>query len=266
MAVKDTGNSTKASFIRLNAYNHTTTQLLGIDRVVLSVIDVVHGRFMAILIIGTLVAALSLSVFVGQSASATFTSGVISTLSLAETSEDDQIYLPLAPKNFTFIPAAPVLFAISNPGGIGDYTVSWSPVKGADTYILQEDDNGDFSSPAQLYDGSNVSWHVSGRSPGTYYYRVKARNAWNDSVWSNVRQVTVTPPLSDVSVENDTGGTLCYEVDDTGIGKKCFPSGAHYYGSFPSGTYTWHASAPCGSATGTEYYAPGEFIHEFWCE
>jgi hypothetical protein len=266
MTGKGIDNGAKAGFNLMNTYNNAVAWLSGIERVVLSVIDVVHVRFKAVLIIGALVSAPSLSVFVGQSADAAFTSGVISTLPLAETSEDDIIYLPLVTKNFTFIPAAPVLFAINNPGGIGDYNISWSSVKGADTYILEEDDNGEFSSPAQLYRGSDLYWHVTGKLPGTYYYRVKASNAWNDSDWSNVQQVTVTPPAVDVYVENNTGGTLCYEVDDTGIGRKCFSSGTHFYGSFPSGTYTWHASAPCGSDSGTEYYGPGEYFHEFWCE
>jgi hypothetical protein len=69
-----------------------------------------------------------------------------------------------------------------------------------------------------------------------------------------------------VYVDNDTGGTFCYEVRGTGIGEKCFSSGVHYYGSFPPGTYTYHASAWCGSITKSRYYDSGEWTHEFWCE
>lgn len=76
---------------------------------------------------------------------------------------------------------------------------------------------------------------------------------------------TPTPPLSQVYVQNDTGGQLCYEVLNTGIGEKCFSSGKSFYGSFPAGTYSWKASARCGSASGTRTYSAGEYIHRFWC-
>lgn len=76
-----------------------------------------------------------------------------------------------------------------------------------------------------------------------------------------------TPPssLSEVYVNNETGDQLCYEVYTTGIGEKCFSSGVHHYGDFPAGTYTFHASAVCGSLTESQYYGPGPFTHRFWC-
>lgn len=74
-----------------------------------------------------------------------------------------------------------------------------------------------------------------------------------------------TPPLAQVYVQNDTGGQLCYEVLNTGIGEKCFPGGKSFYGSFPTGNYSWKASARCGSASGDRYYSAGEFVHRFWC-
>jgi hypothetical protein len=163
-------------------------------------------------------------------------------------------------------PGRPTLNPISNSDGDGNYTVSWNTVAQAQTYVLQEDDNASFSSPSTRYTGSGTSWHASGKAPGTYHYRVKASNSMGDSGWSNVRQVTVSPPMAEVHVKNDTGGELCYKVDDTGIGKKCFSSGRHFYGTFPSGTYTWHASARCGSASGTKYYGPGVLTHRFWCD
>lgn len=80
------------------------------------------------------------------------------------------------------------------------------------------------------------------------------------------RDPTPTPiPQSSVYVENDTGGQLCYEIYGSGIGRKCFSSGTHHYGSFPTGTYSWHASARCGSDGGTRYYSSGTWVHRFWC-
>jgi hypothetical protein len=175
------------------------------------------------------------------------------------------VYLPLVMVRWPPIPDVPVLNPISNPDGDGSYVVSWSTSYLADAYVLQEDDDAAFTSPTQRYSGSGTSWNATGKSPGTYYYRVKATNAWGDSGWSDVEPVTVSPPSAEVYVKNDTGGKLCYEVRDTGIGEKCFSSGTHFYGTFPSGTYTWHASARCGSASGSRYYGAGEFIHRFWC-
>ena len=105
------------------------------------------------------------------------------------------IYLPLILNNFPFTPAAPVLNAISNADGDGSYTVSWTSSEGADTYTLQEDDNAAFSSPTTAYEGSGTSKGISGKYIGTYYYRVKASNAYASSGWSNVQSVVVTVPL-----------------------------------------------------------------------
>ena len=77
---------------------------------------------------------------------------------------------------------------------------------------------------------------------------------------------TPTPlPKCKVYVKNNTGGELCYEVYGTGIGRKCYSSGTYYYGTFLAGTYSWHATAWCGSASGTRYYSSGSWTHEFWC-
>lgn len=79
---------------------------------------------------------------------------------------------------------------------------------------------------------------------------------------------TSTPspaPRASVYVNNETGGNLCYEVQGTGIGRQCFSSGLHYYGSFPAGTYSWRASARCGSTGGTRYFAAEDYVVRFWC-
>lgn len=177
-----------------------------------------------------------------------------------------EIYLPLVMRRCPPIPDIPVLNPIKNPDGEKSFTVSWDTAYLANTYLLQEDDNVSFSSPTQRYSGSGTTWYATGKSPGTYYYRVKASNTWGDSNWSNTQKVTVLPPMAEVYVKNDTGGSLCYEVYNTGIGRKCFSSGTHFYGSFPSGTYSWRASAWCGTDSGSRYYGPEEYIHRFWCQ
>ena len=78
--------------------------------------------------------------------------------------------------------------------------------------------------------------------------------------------LVIKDPVCDLYVINDTRGELCYEVKDTGIGRKCFPSGTHFYGSFLVGTYSWEVSkSPCGTGKGSGYYGEGDQDHRFWC-
>jgi hypothetical protein len=105
-----------------------------------------------------------------------------------------EVYLAIVLKNFPIIPTAPVLNAISNDDGDGSYTVSWSSSVGADTYTLEEDDNVGFSSPTTVYSGPSSSNDISGRDVGTYYYRVRASNAYASSAWSNITSAVVTVP------------------------------------------------------------------------
>src|SRR6478609_496265 len=49
---------------------------------------------------------------------------------------------------------------------------------GADNYVLESDDNDDFSSPTTEYSGTNTSFTLTGLSPGDkYYFRLKAQTA-----------------------------------------------------------------------------------------
>lgn len=102
-----------------------------------------------------------------------------------------KIYLPIVIRRYPAYPDAPVLNAIANSDGDGNYTVSWNAAYLASTYELQEDDNTAFSSPAVVYSGANTTWSVAGHTYGTFYYRVKARNTFGDSAWSNIQSVNV---------------------------------------------------------------------------
>ena len=101
------------------------------------------------------------------------------------------IYLPIIANGFQQTPSTPALIAINNAGGASSYSVVWNPVTGAISYTLQEDDNASFSSPTTAYSGSGASLAVSGKPAGTYYYRVKATNAYGDSGWSVTQSTTV---------------------------------------------------------------------------
>jgi hypothetical protein len=101
-----------------------------------------------------------------------------------------RVYLPLVMKPAP-VPSTPTLNAISNADGNGVYLVTWTFVTGAESYTLQEDDNASFSSPTAVYTGPNLSWPASGKTPGTYYYRVRATNGWGSSGWSATQAVVV---------------------------------------------------------------------------
>ena len=102
-----------------------------------------------------------------------------------------RVHFPLVMKRWPPIPDTPVLNAISDPDGDGNYTVSWNAAFMAETYTLEEDDNAAFSSPAVQYAGPDTSWNAAGKAGGTYYYRVAASNSWGDSGWSAVQSVSV---------------------------------------------------------------------------
>lgn len=181
--------------------------------------------------------------------------------------ERHKAYLPSLANRWPPIPyTMPILNTIVNSDSDDVYTVSWQAAPLAETYVLEEDDNPLFTSPTERYAGASRSWLAFGNAPGTYYYRVKARNQWGDSGWSNIEGVTVRPPQVTVYVDNDTGGQLCYEIYNSGIGRRCFGNGEHLYGTFDAGRYSWKVTARCGSLEGTDTFDPGEWIEQFWCQ
>jgi serine protease len=119
---------------------------------------------------------------------------------------DRAVYLPLVANSFPQTPNAPVLIAINNPGKANAYSVAWNSVAGATAYTLQEDDNISFSGPTTAYNGTNTSLAVSNQPAGTYYYRVKASNAYGDSNWSNVQSTVVQSAASELKNGNFESG------------------------------------------------------------
>ena len=111
------------------------------------------------------------------------------------------------------VPSTPSLLPISNPGGAGNYQVDWTDSTNASGYLLQEDDNAAFTSPAVRYSGPNSQTSISGQGPGTWYYRVRATGAAGDSAWSNVQYVTVRPDPPTLAAISNAGQEDAYLVD-----------------------------------------------------
>ena len=98
------------------------------------------------------------------------------------------IYVPPVP------PAAPTLNSIS-PSTDTDGTISlfWSKPTGTDSFkVYRSKDGGSFS---LIKTTTSISYIDSGLSDGTYQYKIIACNLDGDSVYSNIRSVTVDIPI-----------------------------------------------------------------------
>lgn len=104
---------------------------------------------------------------------------------------ESQSYLPLIARRWPPIPDAPTLNAVAPPGANPSYPVSWNQAYLATSYILEQATNATFSDAMQVYTGTATSRAIPSQGIATYYYRVKARNQWGDSPWSNVQTVEV---------------------------------------------------------------------------
>jgi subtilisin family serine protease len=121
-------------------------------------------------------------------------------------------------------PDPPALATIDNLDGDHTYTVTWSTVAGAASYLLQESSTASFSSRTTRYSGTYTQTQVTGQGIGVWYYRVRAIDAvGNASDWSNVESVTVLPaaPVM-LAIDNPTNADA-YTVQWSSV------SGAHNY-------------------------------------
>jgi hypothetical protein len=118
-------------------------------------------------------------------------------------------------------PSAPIL---SDPGGTlqspAIYTVNWSAVSGATSYVLQEATSSDFTSGLQKYPLTGTSkdfFHTV--TTTTYYYRVAAVNYCGQGGWSNVVDImVVTGPVHNLTKDTyyKTIQEALYDADSSG--------------------------------------------------
>lgn len=104
-------------------------------------------------------------------------------------------------------------------------------------------------------------------SPGTYTYTA---DAWCGSSTAD----EYFPPGSStlrfwcpdpacLYINNNTGGNITFQIN--GMESKTMPTGQNLYKCFSPGSYSYSASARCGSLTGSRYFSAGTNIIEFWC-
>lgn len=95
------------------------------------------------------------------------------------------------------IPAAAPSLSVASNSSSGSYAVSWTSVGGAVNYGLQERLNGGNWQTVQ-YAATN-GYNASGKTNGSYSYRVQACNATGCGPWSATGTITVAIPTAPVT-------------------------------------------------------------------
>ncbi|MHC4780007.1 MAG: hypothetical protein ACYTFG_15655, partial [Planctomycetota bacterium] len=101
-------------------------------------------------------------------------------------------------------PPAPATLTVPTQSHTGQYNVSWGSSLGATNYELQEFTSAGIASPYRIYYGPGTSFTVTGKTSGTYYYRVRAANGagfggWNFS--TNGCAIVPPPPPATLTVD-----------------------------------------------------------------
>ncbi|MCX2782105.1 hypothetical protein OQJ46_03760 [Microbulbifer thermotolerans] len=148
----------------------------------------------------------------------------------------------------------------------GSVTISWSNVSGASSYKLEEQKNG--GSWTQVYSGAAKSKVLSGRSTGTYKYRVAAVDNGMTGAWKVSNNVIVSrapgvPSGFSVPESSTTGifdiswssvaGADKYQIEQSGVsgGTWSQASTSKNYIKTLNGAYSYRVRA-CSTYSGLE--------------
>lgn len=108
-------------------------------------------------------------------------------------------YSNTATAQVTLPPSGTPSITIPATSTTGSYTVAWSAVSGATSYLVEEQANG--GNWAQIYNAAGGSLTVSGKGNGSYNYRAKACNSAGCAGWSGSAGITVSlPPAAPTGV------------------------------------------------------------------
>jgi hypothetical protein len=158
-------------------------------------------------------------------------------------------------------PPPPPSMTIPMTSVTGSYTVSWSSSSGATSYTLQEDTVATFTNPSTLYNGTSRSYFVSGKTSGTYYYRVNATNGAGSSTWTvGANGCTIVPPLAPSSITVPaTSGSGNYTVSwGSSSGAVSYTLEEDTSATFTAPTAVYNGTSRTfsvtGRTTGTYYY------------
>lgn len=122
----------------------------------------------------------------------------------------NKLFMPVSLRSWPPQANIPLLEPINNADQDNKYTISWANPSSGATYILEEAWNPEFTNAGTVYQGPNLTWAVpsEGKLPRTYYYRVKAKNPYNESGWSATQSVTIYPLFVGLKVRWDGKGFI----------------------------------------------------------
>jgi YD repeat-containing protein len=110
------------------------------------------------------------------------------------------------PTTVALPPGLPQSITVPAASSTGSYSISWTaPASGAFTgYELYESTSATFTSQSQVYSGAATSASVTGRTNGTYYYRVRACNGGSCGGYrEGAAGIVVTmPPATPATITN----------------------------------------------------------------
>jgi hypothetical protein len=103
-------------------------------------------------------------------------------------------------------PNAPATVTVPSNSSTGTYTVSWTGVSGALSYVVEEATDASFSDASVVSTGSGTSYTAAGMADGTYHYRVRAVNGNGSSAWTEGGNgCTVSVSLASLTVSAGSG-------------------------------------------------------------
>jgi|GEM_PF-787108 len=104
------------------------------------------------------------------------------------------------------LPGTPSITTVSHTDTDGNYNISWSSALYADNYTLEENN-------IEIYNGTALTYPFTGKSDGTYTYRVKAQNTNGTSSWGS----SVTIVVDIIKSSGTTAITTAAYTDTDGI-------------------------------------------------
>jgi hypothetical protein len=129
------------------------------------------------------------------------------------------VYLPTVLNNFSTTPPSypPILHPISNEDGDNSYSISWTAVERATSYVLEEDTNNSFTNPEIVYSNTLTTTSITVENTGMYYYRVRSVNNYGSSDWSNIvaTEVVNVGVVPEPGYYSGTSPTIHFDVTST---------------------------------------------------
>lgn len=136
------------------------------------------------------------------------------------------------------------LAPVDNGDYDNSYTLRWDGAAPGIEFVVEEAESADFAQARTLYRGEATAWTISGRRPGSYYYRVRPAVGTVDGPWSNSASVTIHPLFVGLRLSWQGVGTVTTQGVSADIG------------------YFWEEAAESADGSGTvtingkQWFAP----------